>query len=158
MLIVTDLEREVQRMQRMMQSLQWLPRVKIIVRGNRVITACKASLRNQLEAPLPAMMPPVKSVVKRMARRPVLPESVRTQSFQMASCCESTTGSKKVAGYIDKEDWLVDGKRFKGPCTAAGNSITTKSGDLPALNGSGYWEVKRSHESYWIALNDLRKK
>ena len=51
-------------MQRMMQSLKWLPRVKVIVGGNRVITACKASLRNQLEAPLPAMTPPVTSVVK----------------------------------------------------------------------------------------------
>jgi len=58
-------------------------------------------------------------------------------------------------GSLDDGRWLVDGKEFNSPSSAAGVALT-KDGRYSNLNGWMYWQVKRPGDTDWISLKQLK--
>ena len=59
-------------------------------------------------------------------------------------------------GEIRDGVWCVEGQEFKSPSAAAGSVAVTKSGKHTSLDGWIYWQVKRSGDTRWIGIKDLR--
>ena len=64
---------------------------------------------------------------------------------------------KHYVGQIDDGEWVVEGKRFRSPSAAAGETALTKSGGHTKLDGWIYWEAKRPGDHGWTPISTLRR-
>ena len=63
----------------------------------------------------------------------------------------------QYTGSIDNGEWAVEGKRFKSPSAAAGGIAVPKNGKHTNLDGWIYWHAKRTGDTDWIAIKQLRR-
>lgn len=63
---------------------------------------------------------------------------------------------RMYSGEIRDGQWLVEGKTFTSPSSAAGGVAVTKAGKRPQLDGWNYWYVLFPKDDTWVRLADLR--
>lgn len=58
-------------------------------------------------------------------------------------------------GQITNGRWIVGGREFSSPSSAAGALALTRAGTRPSLNGWEVWEVKLPGTTRWRALDSF---
>jgi hypothetical protein len=61
-------------------------------------------------------------------------------------------------GVIENGAWMVEGGQHKSPSAAAGGVARTKDGKRTSLDGWAYWQVKRTGDTDWIGIGELRNR
>jgi hypothetical protein len=59
-------------------------------------------------------------------------------------------------GSIQAGSWIVEGKTYSNPSTAAVGCAVTKDGTHPSLNGWLYWQAKQPGDNCWTPLRTIR--
>ncbi len=63
-----------------------------------------------------------------------------------------------ASGKIQNGAWVVEGKVFRSPSSAACSIVSKKRGRAISVNGWMYWKVKRPTDSEWVLIHSLRKR
>jgi hypothetical protein len=63
---------------------------------------------------------------------------------------------REILGEILDGVWVVDGREFSTPSSAASETAKTKKGNYTRLDGWKYWYAKRPNDGNWIAIDSLR--
>jgi hypothetical protein len=64
--------------------------------------------------------------------------------------------SRVLTGYIEDGVWIVEGKQFSSPSSAASELCRTKMGRKTSIDGWKYGQAKRPGDSKWTEISTLR--
>lgn len=63
---------------------------------------------------------------------------------------------RAIAGVIGDGVWLVEGREFSSPSSAASELCRTKAGKKTSIDGWKYWQAQRPGDDRWVDIGSLR--
>ena len=63
---------------------------------------------------------------------------------------------RAIAGVVGDGIWLVEGREFSSPSSAASELCRTKAGKKTSIDGWKYWQAQRPGDDRWVDIGRLR--